>query len=244
MWRECIHDQIEAAMKSNHLALLRLITVAFFVIYGCVSWAAEPAGQVLKVSGEASLKGSDGQLRSAEPKEKVYEGDTVTTGKGGQVFLVLIDKTRMIVRQNSTVVIEAFKFENKPTDEQVTTVLKGALRSVSGVIAKNTPKNVNYKVGTATIGIRGTDIDLAIIGDGEQDRAGTYNYVREGQTEVILASGERAIIEKEKSGFIPSTPAPGEALLQVLNDRPLFLRSSGFDTLMNQLRAPRVPNTR
>jgi hypothetical protein len=231
-------------MKIGNKALLRLMTAILFLVYGCMSWATESAGQVLKVSGEASLKDSQGQMRSAESKEKVYAGDTVITGKGGQVFLVLNDKTRMIVRQNSMVVIEAFKYENKSSDLQSTSVLQGALRSVSGAISKSAPKNVNYKVGTATIGIRGTDIDLAIIGDGEPDRAGIYNYVRDGQTEVTLASGENAIIEKEKSGFIPSKPEPGEALLQVLNDRPAFLRSSGFDTLMNQLRTPRVPTMR
>lgn len=231
-------------MKPNNQVLLRLITALFFLVYGCISWGAESAGQVLKVSGEASLKDSQGRMRSAASKENVYAGDAVITGKGGQVFLVLNDKTRMIVRQNSIVVIEAFKYENQASDLQSTSVLQGALRSVSGAIAKSAPKNVNYKVGTATIGIRGTDIDLAIISDGEPDRAGIYNYVRDGQTEVTLASGENAIIEKEKSGFIPSKPEPGEALLQVLNDRPAFLRSSGFDTLMNQLRAPRVPTMR
>ena len=124
-------------MKLDNKALLRLTTAILFLVSGCMSWAAESAGQILKVSGEASLKDSQGQMRSVESKEKVYAGDTVITGKGGQVFLVLNDRTRMIVRQNSMVVIEAFKYENKPSDLQSTSVLQGALRSVSGAISKS-----------------------------------------------------------------------------------------------------------
>ncbi len=40
-------------MKSNYLLLLRLITVAFFVIYGCVSWGRNPLVKFLKCLGEA-----------------------------------------------------------------------------------------------------------------------------------------------------------------------------------------------
>lgn len=222
------------------LTILVLATVSI----SRIAFAADPAGVILKVSGETRISAASGELREAVKKGRVYVGDTLKTGLKAQAFVMMNDKTRMIVRENSEVLIEAFVYEKRDTDKQSTTLLKGALRSISGEIGKLTPKNVNYKAATATIGIRGTDIDVAIIGEGQADRAGVYNYVRDGMTEVALASGERALVEREKAGFIPENPKPGEPLLQILDDRPAFLSNSGFDTLMKQLTNPRVPSIR
>ena len=218
-----------------------------FLLVGVISqgvFAAERAGVLLKVSGEVTIAAASGEEREATSKGAVYVGDTLKTADKAQVFVMMSDKTRMIIRENSEVLIESFIYEERETDKQSTSLLKGALRSISGEIGKRTPKNVSYKAATATIGIRGTDIDVAIIGEGQADRAGVYNYVRDGQTEVELASGERALVEKEKAGFVPKSPKPGESLLQILDDRPAFLSNSGFDTLMKQLTNVRVPSIR
>ena len=231
-------------MKLVSLIFKFMIPMLITVLVNKISFAAEPAGLILKVSGETNILAASGELREATKKGLVYVGDTLKTAAKAQAFVMMNDKTRMIVRENSEVLIEAFVYEKRDTDRQSTSLLKGALRSISGEIGKRTPKNVNYKAATATIGIRGTDIDVAIIGEGQADRAGVYNYVRDGMTEVALASGERALVEKEKAGFIPENPKPGEPLLQILADRPAFLSNSGFDTLMKQLTNPRVPSIR
>jgi hypothetical protein len=154
------------------------------------------------------------------------------------------DKSSLLVRPKSTVVIEDFQFDNKPDDRSSTSVAAGAIRAVSGQIAKDKPANVKYSAGTATIGIRGTDIEVAMIGDGQQDRSGIYNYVYAGSTEMRLETGETALVEKELTGFTPAVLQPGEARLQILRDRPAFLQSSGFDALMQQLTNPRIPMIR
>ncbi|MDB4215568.1 FecR domain-containing protein [Burkholderiaceae bacterium] len=231
-------------MKLVSLIFKFMIPMLITVLVNKISFAAEPAGLILKVSGETNILAASGELREATKKGLVYVGDTLKTAAKAQAFVMMNDKTRMIVRENSEVLIEAFVYEKRDTDRQSTSLLKGALRSISGEIGKRTPKNVNYKAATATIGIRGTDIDVAIIGDGQVDRPGVYNYVRDGTTEVALASGERVLVEKEKAGFIPENPKPGEPLVQILDDRPAFLSNSGFDTLMKQLTNPRVPSIR
>ena len=231
-------------MKLVSLIFKFMIPMLITVLVNKISFAAEPAGLILKVSGETNILAASGELREAAKKGFVYVGDTLKTAAKAQAFVMMNDKTRMIVRENSEVLIEAFVYEKRDTDRQSTSLLKGALRSISGEIGKRTPKNVNYKAATATIGIRGTDIDVAIIGDGQVDRPGVYNYVRDGTTEVALASGERVLVEKEKAGFIPENPKPGEPLVQILDDRPAFLSNSGFDTLMKQLTNPRVPSIR
>jgi len=208
------------------------------------AWANTAAGSIARVSGAASVKPKAGAAREAKVKDLVQVDDTVVTEADGQVLIRLNDKSSLLVRPRSTVVIEAFQFDNKPDDQSSTTVAAGAIRAVSGQIARDKPANVKYSAGTATIGIRGTDIEVAIIGDGVQDRAGIYNYVYAGSTEMRLDSGEVAVVEKELTGFTPAVLQPGEARLQILRDRPAFLQSSGFDALMQQLTNPRIPMIR
>jgi hypothetical protein len=205
--------------------------------------SAGDIGTVLKAKGNVEIhRGSE--ILKAKKKFKVQAGDKVVTGAKDQVFIGMIDKSKMIVRPNSEVLLKDLVYEKKSTDKQETSVLKGGIRAVSGEIAKKSRDNVKFSAGTATIGIRGTDIEVAMIGDGQQDRAGIYNYVHDGLTEMKLETGQTAMIEKEKSGFTPKDPKPGEPLLQILDDRPAFLSGSGFDTLMQQLTNPRVPGIR
>lgn len=225
--------------------MLRCIGSVFFAALVAFSGAlfAGEIGMVLKVKGNVEIhRGAD--IIRAMKKIEVEAGDKIVTGPKDQVFLRMIDKSKMIVRPNSEVLLKELVYEKKSTDKQETAVLKGGIRAVSGELAKRNQDNVKFSAGTATIGIRGTDIEVAIIGDGMQDRAGTYNFVHDGLTEMQLATGESAMIEKEKSGFTPKDPKPGESLLQVLDARPAFLSGSGFDTLMQQLTNPRVPGIR
>jgi len=208
-----------------------------------VGLSAGEIGMVLKAKGSVEIHRGSETLK-AKKKFKVEAGDRIVTGKKDQVFLRMIDKSKIIIRPNSEVVLADLVYEKKSTDKQETSVLKGGIRAVSGEIAKKNRDNVKFSAGTATIGIRGTDIEVAMIGDGADDRAGIYNYVHDGLTEMKLETGQTALIEKEKSGFTPKDPKPGEPLLQILDDRPAFLRSSGFDTLMRQLTNPRVPGIR
>ena len=212
-------------------------------LYAGISLAQE-AGSIARVSGSAEVKGKDGKTREAKAKDSVNVADTVITKAGGQVMIRLQDKSSLLVRENSEVVIEAFKFEKKSDDVVSTSVVSGAVRAVSGQIASGNPANAKYAVGTATVGIRGTDIELAIIGEGRRDRAGIYNYVYSGETQMSLASGESVVVEKETSGFTPSNPQPGEPRIQILRDRPAFLQTTSFDALIQQLSTPRIPTIR
>ena len=225
--------------------MLRWIGSVFFAMLIAFSGSLSAAeiGKVLKAKGNVEIfRGSE--VLKAKSKLEVQAGDRIVTGANDQVFIGMIDKSKMIIRPDSEVLLKELVYEKKSTDKQETSVLKGGIRAVSGEIAKKNRDNVKFSAGTATIGIRGTDIEVAMIGDGQEDRAGIYNYVHDGLTEMQLETGQTAMIEKEKSGFTPKDPKPGEPLLQILDDRPAFLRSSGFDTLMRQLTNPRVPGIR
>ena len=205
---------------------------------------AQEAGSLARVSGRATVTSVDNTTREARASETVSSGELITTSAGAEVLVRFKDNSTMIVRSDSKVKISQFRFEKKSTDVVNTSLVSGTLRAVSGQIAKANPQNVKYDAGAATIGIRGTDIELAIIPEGSRDRAGIYNYVHTGETEMSLDTGETVVVGKELSGFTPAVLQPGESRLQLLRDRPAFLTSGGFDALLQQLTAPRIPMIR
>ena len=202
---------------------------------------AQEAGKVSRLSGQATITSASNQTKELKRDDAVSVGDMISTAKDSQVMVRMKDNSSLLVRAESKIKIDAFQFENKPTDNAKTSVVAGTLRAVSGQIGKGQPDNVKYEAGTATIGIRGTDIELAIIPEGRKDRAGVYNYVHDGSVQMALNTGETALVDKELTGFTPTTLLPGEKRLQILRDRPAFLQSGGFDALINQLTAPRIP---
>ena len=223
-------------MKANNQLIALILSMGF-----SFAALAQEAGKVSRISGQATITSASNQTKELKRDDAVSVGDTISTTKDSQVMVRMKDNSSLLVRAESKIKIDAFQFENKPTDNAKTSVVAGTLRAVSGQIGKGQPDNVKYEAGTATIGIRGTDIELAIIPEGRKDRAGVYNYVHDGSVQMALNTGEAALVEKESTGFTPTTLLPGEKRLQILRDRPAFLQSGGFDALINQLTAPRIP---
>jgi len=208
------------------------------------SGIAQEAGTIARLSGKASITAADNTTRDAKANEGVNTGDVITTAAGAELLVRFKDNSTMIVRSDSKVKISQFRFEKKATDTVNTSLVSGTLRAVSGQIAKAQPANVKYDAGAATIGIRGTDIEVSIVPEGAKDRAGIYNFVHSGETQMSLDTGEQTIVGKDLSGFAPKDLQPGEQRLQLLRDRPAFLTSGGFDALLQQLTAPRIPMIR
>lgn len=231
----------------KNIITIKLVYLMGFLLLGLgmsASLMAQEAGKIMRVTGKATVSSASNQTKEAAKDDVINTGDTITSSKESQVLIRMKDNSSLLVRADSKIKITAFQFENKPTDNTKTTVLAGTLRAVSGSIGKGQPDNVKYEAGTATIGIRGTDFEIAIVEEGAKDRAGIYNYVYDGETVMALNSGEKANIEKELTGFTPAKLLPGEPRLQILRDRPAFLQIGGFDALINQLTAPRIPMMR
>src|SRR5262249_1032657 len=140
------------------------------------------------------------------------------------------------VRPNAQFQLIEFQYQQQPSDLWSMRVLRGSMRAITGLIAKSRPSANTISSITATIGIRGTDLEVAVIPEGSSEgRAGTYNVMREGETEMQVTTGETLIVRRDQTGFAPERPEPGEPSLQLLRQAPAFIRGGGFDALMLQL---------
>ena len=150
------------------------------------------------------------------------------------------DNSIITLRPDSSLLVTRFQHEEKASDSFLTSLLKGGLRAVTGLLGKTRPESVSFTTPTATVGIRGTDFEIAILPEDTADaRAGTYNYVHDGSTSLGLEKAETGptsiVVKQEETGLALANPKPGEPALQILKQRPAFLRGGGFDAHMMQL---------
>ncbi len=93
----------------------------------------------------------------------VKEGDTIITQKGAYAQIKFSDGAVMTIKPGTEFVIKEHNFSKEEPEKDVSTfsLLKGGLRTVSGLIGKRGNRDA-YKLNTATatIGIRGTVFDV------------------------------------------------------------------------------------
>ena len=146
-------------MTSTRSRLFLLLALAMPMLA-----VAAPAGEVefAKGIGVAQASGINAP-RALGQGVAIESGDTVTLGSNSFAVLKLTDGTRMTLRPNTAVRFDDYVYKDptKP-DSMFTSLLKGGVRMVTGLIAKGSPSAAKLTTATATVGIRGTDFDARI----------------------------------------------------------------------------------
>jgi hypothetical protein len=119
--------------------------------------AASPIGKVVAVVGSPKSSGPGG-ARGLGAGSPVYENDRLETG-GGNIQIVFVDDTKLVVGPNSTLVIDRFLLRGGKSAQKFSVdALRGTFRFISGKMAKSA---YDIQTGNATIGIRGTAFDFS-----------------------------------------------------------------------------------
>lgn len=186
----------ERKIITSFCFLSLLIALAVF----CGSAGAE----VRKAAGHAIFV-HDAVWRSAPEKareplnkgDKVFETDTIITGKKGSAQLVMADGAFIAVRPNTSIRLDKYRYEQEKDEwvgESVITLLKGCFRSITGLIGKKNKENYRVKTAIANIGIRGTDHEPLYIpepleGEVPIGEPGLYDKVNSGETYIETEAG-------------------------------------------------------
>ena len=131
----------------------------------CVATALSLAGAahsatVQAVVGRVQIE-RDGRSNAAAPQQTLRAGDVIVTQSGGQLVLKLDDGAMLLVRDSAHVRLETLSAQAQAEQPaQVFRVVVGGLRFVTGLIGKQQPAAIRILTPTATVGIRGTDLDL------------------------------------------------------------------------------------
>src|ERR1039458_7473115 len=121
---------------------------------------SQVVGRVMLVQGELSAKEEDGKVRKLTLGGPIYEGDALNTGKKSYAVVAFRDEGRISLQESTVFQVEKFKYDRAASEENaVLKLLKGGVRVVTGLIGRVNHDNYQFKVATATIGIRGTGFD-------------------------------------------------------------------------------------
>lgn len=131
---------------------------AALLITGNAAWAAQVAGVVARLSGPLMAKKADGSVKVLGLKSEVESGDTLVSEKNTYAQIKFIDNSEITLRPGTTFKVEHFSFdEGKPENDGASyNLVKGGLRSITGLMGKRNKEKFSLKTPTATIGIRGT----------------------------------------------------------------------------------------
>jgi hypothetical protein len=161
------------------------------------------AGTIELTEGDVRIFDADKKRRAAVKGEAVYEGDSIVTGRDGEVHLTMEDSGFIGIRPDTRMRITKYQARGEATDTSVIGLLKGAVRSVTGWIGKYNAGSYQIRTPTATIGVRGTDHETLVIPQGQGDgEAGTYDKVNIGGTTLQTKHG-KVDVEPNRAGFAP-----------------------------------------
>jgi hypothetical protein len=138
--------------------------VAVVACFSLPAHAQQRIGTATSVKPEA--RGSVAGDLSAN--SGVHTNETVRTGSGGQADLQFLDNTKLSVGPTSTVRLDKFVYDpNKGTGAVTINATRGAYRFVTGV---QDSKNYEIKTPYATLGVRGTVLEIVIVRSGRTGR--------------------------------------------------------------------------
>jgi hypothetical protein len=112
---------------------------------------------------------------------ELNSGDVVRTGAGARVYLMLAEGSRVKLGEAARFTLHTRSLLPEKAFRGALDVLAGAFRFTTGKLAKAKSREVSIRVGTATIGIRGTDIW------GKTDKDGDLVALIEGRIDITRA---------------------------------------------------------
>ncbi len=152
---------------------------------------AQVAGTVTQLSGPMMAKKADGKVKILSLKSEVEAGDTLVTEKNTYALVKFIDNSEITLKPGTTFVVEQFAYQaDQPEGDQASfNLVKGGLRSLSGLLGKRSKEKFSLKTPVATIGIRGTYFTAEYIAAGGYAAPGSSLPKTASPTGPTLAPG-------------------------------------------------------
>jgi hypothetical protein len=175
---------LEGREVMNHTRLLAALLIAAAALPG-QAVAAPAATVVLLVGNAVAESGADKTAHALARGATVESGETITTGANSYVNMHFADGSYVMLRPSTRFQIEQYSFQGTPPVEQTKPgalsptasggeqsgpskaffrLLRGGLRTVSGLIGHRQPDDYKLTAVNAVLGIRGTDY-VAIVCD-------------------------------------------------------------------------------
>jgi hypothetical protein len=226
--------------------------------------AATPAALVEFAIGSVSAVDGAGGVRPLAKGTEIQSGDTVDTGESGRVQLRFSDGAYISLQPGSQFRIDEYNYTGKSDSSErgFFSLLKGGLRTITGLIGRTNRRNYQVRVPVATIGIRGTEYTLSYdgqargtVGEGEISVCNSAGclYVKNGQSYVVPNANVKPELTSVRSflsappppSYVPRTSAaePGNPADSTMDSSSVFSSNDQVDPVTGLPRALGTPPT-
>jgi len=247
-------------MATSHRPLLPALSLALLLATGAAR-AQQPApavpgapasasvpgvGTITHLSGTLAVRKGDGNTRFLSVSSNVSEGDTLSTQQGTYARIKFADGAEVVMRPDTQFKIENYRFEEqKPEqDNMLVSLLKGGMRSVTGLLGKRNKDKVSFATPTATVGIRGTHFGALFCQNdcggipthgGTPPANGLHVDVTSGAI-VVTNNGGSTVFNAGQFGFVPNLNTPPVVVppnqgIQVTMPQSISKNTGGGSTL-------------
>ena len=146
-----------------------LLIFLFSILVALPNAYGEIAGVVLLAKGSTFATNEKGVHRPLKRRSRILEGDILSTARNGKLQIRFVDKALLTLKANSKLDVSAYqlaKSENE-SEEVVMNLITGGFRTITGSIGKGEKSAYTVNTPAASIGIRGTNYEIAQEQDGE-----------------------------------------------------------------------------
>jgi hypothetical protein len=169
----------------------------------CLSLGAANAfGAQPRIGVAAAVQNRVEGVQSGAPRalsvgSEVFSNERIRTGDASTAQLLFLDKTSVSIGPKAELTLDRFVYNpDRGTGQVVLDTLRGSFRFVTG---SQNPNNYTIKTPVATLGIRGTIIDLLV-------QAGrTIVVLVEGAVSIKLSNGQVLTLNKPGTAFVIGT---------------------------------------
>ena len=166
-----------------------------------LAWA-ESVGTITHLGGIVRATRADGTSKILSVKSEIREGDTLKTEKDTYARIKFVDGGEVVLRPETVFKVDAYVYKpavaEQHQDNILLSLIKGGLRSVTGLLGKSSPNAFKMNTPTATIRIRGTHFGALLCNNdcaniptvsGRPPENGLYTDTASGKTVISNAAG-------------------------------------------------------
>lgn len=179
------------------------------------------AGRINFTSGVVQATNSDGIRRALAKGSLVMGGDTIITSSGSLAHIRFKDGAYVSLKPNSNFRIDEYRYENDDAGESrgFFSLLKGGLRTITGLLGKRDHNDYLMSTPVATIGIRGTHYDLNVGEGGAESKTEVRNYL-DSASLMLKINPEFELLTGEQASLQPIFLADGASVVELtITDR-------------------------
>jgi FecR protein len=157
----------------------------------------QPAATLEFVQGNVAVRSAAGASRVAQRGTVVNNGETIET-QSGRAQMRMVDGAFISLQNDTTLRLDNYRVASATEPESgFMSLVRGGLRTVTGLIGRNTKQNYRLQTATATVGIRGTGFSATSGDDGTRVR------VSEGAI-ALCTQGGCLDLAALQTGFAPN----------------------------------------